>query len=403
MNLSDLENRAVTVFPNPRVRPAAPYGAAQAAVIDETGVAAAKQAIAVWPDYGATPLHALPGLARDLGLGALWVKDEGRRFGLGSFKALGGSYAVFRLLARRVAAATGREPDARSLLAGQHRAIAQDFAVTSATDGNHGRSVAWGAKLFGCPCTIYMHEGVSDGRVAAIRALGAEVVRTPGNYDDSVRACAADAARRGRQVVSDTAYEGYTEIPRLVMHGYAVLVDEALAQFPGGALPTHVVIQGGCGGFAAAVYGRLWEKLGAKRPRLVVVEPLNAACLYESARAGRVTVVGGQLATVMGGLACGEVSLVAWPILEPGASAFMTMGDGWAVDAMRRLGEGRGGDPAIVAGEAGSAGVAALMALESQHESRAALDLDGTARVLAIVSEGATDPVTFRSLTGRNP
>lgn len=402
MDMSDLTNRAIALFPNPRHRPDAPYGAAQAAVIDEASVRMARDAITAWPGYAPTPLLALPGLARERGLGGLWIKNEGLRFGLGSFKALGGAYAVFRLLARKVAGRTGREPDARALLAGEHRAIATHFAVTSATDGNHGRSVAWGAKLFGCPCTIYMHEGVSDGRVAAIRALGSEVVRTPGNYDDSVRACAADAARLGRQVVSDTAYEGYTEIPRLVMHGYALLVDEMMEQLPAGELPTHLIVQGGCGGFAAAVYGRMWERLGNRRPRLIVVEPLNAACLYESAKAGRVTAVGGALATVMGGLACGEVSLVAWPILETGAAVFLAMGDGWAVEAMRRLSEGRGGDPEIVAGEAGSAGVAALLAVTAQSDARATLGLDSRAKVMAIVSEGATDPAVYRRLVAGN-
>ncbi|MEX2648138.1 MAG: diaminopropionate ammonia-lyase [Alphaproteobacteria bacterium] len=380
---------------NPRADAGAPFGPAQRAIMDADEVDAARRAIASWPGYAPTPLIALPGLAAELGLGALWVKDEGRRLGLGSFKALGGAYAVYRLVAEAVHQATGRRPSSAELIASVARDVASAITVTTATDGNHGRSVAWGAHLFGCRAVIYMHEGVSAGRVEVIEGFGADVVRVAGNYDDSVRVCAADAARLGRHVVSDTAYEGYTTIPCTVMHGYAVMVDEIVAQLPAGDRPSHLVVQGGCGGFAAAVHGRFWQLWGRDRPRLIVVEPDNAACLHASAMAGRLTVVGGALDTVMGGLACGEVSLVAWPILDRGTAAFVTLADPWAVAAMRRLASGAAGDPPV------AAGVAALLAIAAGGAAATVPGLGHGARVLAIVSEGATDPAVYRALVGR--
>ena len=211
--------------------------------------------------------------------------------------------------------------------------------MTCATDGNHGRSVAWGAQTFGCRCVIYVHETVSEGRCRAIAAYGAEVRRVAGTYDDAVRRAAADAAAQGWTVVSDTSYEGYTDVPRDVMQGYSLMVEEALAQ--AATLPSHVFVQGGVGGLAAGVCSYLWERYGAARPRFVVVEPDKADCLYRSAVAGRPTPAEGALDTIMAGLACGEVSILAWRILEQGTDAFMTIGDDAAADCMRLLADGR--------------------------------------------------------------
>jgi diaminopropionate ammonia-lyase len=333
------------------------YGPAQAAVLDRESVRAAQEVMSTWPGYGATPLIARPALAKAAGIAELWCKDEGQRFGLGSFKALGGAYAVYRHLSDAIAARTGTAPKATDLLAGRYRAMASAITVTSATDGNHGRSVAWGAQLFGCPCVIYMHKGVTAARVQAIERFGARVERVDGTYDDSVRVCALDAAKLGRQVISDTAYEDYTAVPCTVMQGYGLIADEIMAQRPAEWRPTHIFLQAGCGGFAAAVYGRLWQEWGQARPRLVLVEPAAADCVFRSCAAGDLRITPGDLETLIGGLACGEVSLVAWPILKPAAFACMTIEDGWAVEAMRRL-AGTGDARAIVAGEAGSSGVA---------------------------------------------
>jgi diaminopropionate ammonia-lyase len=405
----DLEPRSgavagdrTTVLLNRFQEPALAYGAAQAAVLARDSVQAARRVMSTWPGYATTPLIPRPALAQAAGLAELWCKDESQRFGLGSFKALGGAYAVYRCLSEAVEARTGARPAARDLLAGRYRATAADVTVTSATDGNHGRSVAWGAQLFGCPCVIYMHRGVTAARVQAIERFGAKVERVDGTYDDSVRVCALDAASAGRQVISDTAYEGYTEVPCQVMQGYGLIAEEIMAQRPADWRPTHIFLQAGCGGFAAAVYGRLWEAWGAQRPRLVLVEPTAADCVFRSCAAGELRVTPGSLDTLIGGLACGEVSLVAWPILKPGAFACMTIEDGWAVEAMRRLAR-NGEDQRIVAGEAGASGVAGLLAAAEQEETRRLLGLDASSRVVTVISEGATDPQLYRELVGLAP
>jgi diaminopropionate ammonia-lyase len=371
----------VRVVANPR---AAPRDAAyRGAVITTDGFAAAEREIASWPGYAATPLVRLDGLARQLGLAALWYKDERGRFGLGSFKALGGAYAVRRVLERQ-----GRP--------------AREVTVTCATDGNHGRSVAWGAHLAGCKCVIFIHATVSEGRAAAIRRCGAEVVRVPGNYDDAVRRAAAEAAKHGWFVVSDTSYAGYRDVPVDVMHGYGVMAAEILRQLPEDQTPTHVFVQVGVGALAAAICARFWLEWGPRRPRFVAVEPVRADCLLRSIEAGRPVAVHGDLETVMAGLACGEVSELAWEILGEGADFALSVGDDWALEAVRVLADPCNGDPAIVAGETGAAGFAALLAALDRQEPRARLGLDRSARVLLLGSEGDTDPEIYRRIVGRS-
>jgi len=386
---------------NPAAAPGRPYGTAEAAVLGPADWDAARAEISAWPGYRPTPLVGLPGLAAALDLGRVAAKDEGGRFGLGSFKALGGAYAVLRRLRARVAAETGRTPSTAALLAGDFAEIAGSLTVCCATDGNHGRSVAWGARTFGLPCVIYLHEHVSAGRAAAIARFGAEVRRVKGTYDDSVHKAAADAAANGWTVVSDTSYEGYREIPRDVMAGYAVMAAEALAQWGEGPPPTHVFLQAGVGGLAAAVCGYLWQALGAARPRIVVVEPDKAACLFASAAEGEAAAIEGDLDTVMAGLAAGETSPLAWDILRRGAEGFMTLPDASAPLAMRLLAAGINGDPPLVAGESAVAGLAALICARRRPELAAALGLDGESRVLLFSTEGDTDPELYRALVGR--
>jgi diaminopropionate ammonia-lyase len=399
--MSRLAGFPVEFVLNRQATPDAAYGPIQRAALDEAGFARAWETVTRWPGYGPTPLVRLPGLARAAGIGELFYKDEGGRFGLGSFKALGGAYAVYRLLARMIAEKSGgAEPSVDDLLSGRHRAMTRDITVASATDGNHGRSVAWGAKLFGCRCVIYIHATVSEGRRAAIAAYGAEVVRIKGNYDDSVHQCAADAAKKGWHVVSDTAYEGYWQIPCDVMQGYAVMAEEIVRELRDP--PTHVFLQGGVGGLAAAVVSRFWQVWGARRPRAVVVEPIRADCLYQSGKAGRPTKTTGDLDTLMAGLAAGEVSLAAWEVLKNGAAAFMIVPDDTAIQAMRLLAEGVDGDPRVVGGEAGAGGLAGLLAAAVNDDARRAFGLAASSRVLTIGSEGDTDPALYRQLVGRS-
>jgi diaminopropionate ammonia-lyase len=357
---------------NPHLDRAGAYDAPLRAILSQEAAQTAHAAITAWDGYAPTPLRDLAAIADQLDLAQVLYKDEGERFGLRSFKALGGAYAVDRLVAARGA---------------------NGLTVACATDGNHGRSVAWGARRPGVKAVIYVHETVSEGRAEAIRSYGATVVREGRTYDDSVRACTQAAEKNGWQIVSDTSWPGYEDVPRDVMQGYAVLAMEAEAQ---GANPTHIFVQGGVGGLAAGILSQAWEALGGERPILVVVEPENAACLFESAKAGAVTAVGGDLDTIMAGLACGEPSILAWRILQPGADAFMTIADTAAADAMRLL-----ASLGIVGGESGVAGLAGLIKAAGDPSLRKALSLDAASRVLCYGTEGATDPEVYRTIVGR--
>jgi diaminopropionate ammonia-lyase len=390
------------VYKNPRASRTVAYDdEARADILSDGAFAVAKREIALWPGYKETPLRELSGLARGLKLGRVFYKDEGGRFGLGSFKALGGAYAVMRLLQQQIESKTGRHADAREILSGKYRDLTSGITVTGATDGNHGRSVAWGARTFGCRCVIYVHGTVSKSRVDAIASFGAEVRRVPGNFDDAVRQADHDAKANGWLIVSDTSYEGYTKVPRDVMQGYCVMVDEALRQMP--IAPTHVFVQGGVGGLAAAVCSHLWQAFGDRRPLYVVVEPDKADCLYRSAVAGKPTAVHGTLDTIMAGLACGEVSLLAWKILEPGADAFMTITDDAAAEMMRLLARSPYGDEPIVAGESAVAGLVGLSLAAVDPETRKSLVLTANSVALLFGTEGATDPEAYRQIVGSAP
>ncbi len=355
-------------------------------VLPEGGYRRARAEITAWPGYAPTPLHAIA----VSGVASVHYKDESARFGLRSFKALGGAYAVARLLGQELARrGTANNANGAALESGQYAHATEQITVTCATDGNHGRSVAWGAQRFGARCVIFVHENVSQGRRDAIAAYGAEVREVPGNYDDSVRAAQRAADEHGWFVISDTSYPGYTEPPRDVMQGYRLMAEEALSQMP--VPPTHVFVPGGVGGVAAAASVQLRHQ--APGGRLIVAEPEAAACLLESAAAGEMTTVTGALDTIMAGLACGEPSLLAWQELERGAFAFMAVPDAAVPPAMRAL--------AAQGIEAGESAVAGLIALESalaDGRARAGLGLGPDSRVLVFGTEGATDPDLYAQL-----
>lgn len=395
-------NERARALRNPAAAPATEaYGAVRSQTLNQAGFDAAYAEISSWPGYAATPLVRLDGLARALGLARIDYKDERGRFGLKSFKALGGAYAVANVLKQRVAAATGRKDIAsKQLLSGGFADLVRGATVTCATDGNHGRSVAWGAQLFGCRCVIFVHEHVSQGRRDAIARYGAEVREVKGNYDDAVRHAAATAAANGWTVVSDTSYPGYRDIPLDVMHGYGVLAHE-IARQSNDEPPTHVFAQAGVGALAAAICASFWLRWGPKRPFFAVVEPTHADCVYRSLEAGRPVVVGGDLDTVMAGLACGEVSELAWEILHGGANAAVAVDDAYALEAVRTLARPAAGDAPIVAGETGGAGLAALLAARDYPDIRRTLALDAKSRVLLLGSEGDTDPAIYREVVGR--
>lgn len=370
-----------------RLVPNAHHGTPGIIVLPEGGYRRARAEITAWPGYAPTPLHALPAE----GVASLHYKDESQRFGLRSFKALGGAYAVARLLGQELARrGTANNANGAALESGQYAHATEQITVTCATDGNHGRSVAWGAQRFGARCVIFVHENVSQGRRDAIAAFGAEVREVPGNYDDSVRAAQRAADENGWFVISDTSYPGYTEPPRDVMQGYRLMAEEALAEMP--QPPTHVFVPGGVGGVAAAVSVQLRHQ--APGARLVVAEPEEAACLLESAAAGEMRAVTGALDTIMAGLACGEPSLLAWQELERAAFAFMAVPDSAVGPAMRAL-HARG----IEAGESAVAGLIAFESAMTDVSARAVLGLGPDSRVLVFGTEGATDPELYARLT----
>jgi diaminopropionate ammonia-lyase len=368
------------------------HGVPGVTVLPGTGFQRAKAAIAAWPGYAPTPLRDLPGLAEEAGVAVLRIKDEGSRFGLGSFKALGGAYAVGILLAGELSRkGVARSASSADLADGRYSAETGETTVTCATDGNHGRSVAWGAQRSHCRCVIFVHETVSQGRVDAITRFGARVVRVSGNYDDAVREADRQAKANGWFVVSDTSYPGYTEVPRDVMQGYRLMADEAADQWAG-LPPTHVFIQAGVGGAAAAVSVQMRARF-SPTPSLVVVEPERAACLLESARAGTATVVLGDLRTIMAGLACGEPSLLAWQELERAAWAFQSIPDAAAADTLRRM-----ADDGIAIGESGVAGLAGFRLAAGDPAARAALRLTSDSRVLLFGTEGITDLPVYNEI-----
>ncbi|MCS5633943.1 MAG: diaminopropionate ammonia-lyase [Candidatus Marinimicrobia bacterium] len=380
-------------FQNKKLQIGAPYKHQHILSLD--GFNKARKEICSWDDYQPTPLHLLSDLAKESGVASIAYKDESCRFSLKSFKALGGAYAVSNLLMRKLRD-KGIKANSSDLIAGVHRDITSTITVCCATDGNHGRSVAWGAQNFGCNCEIYIHRHVSHAREEAIAKFGAKVNRIEGNYDDSVHLAAKVAEEKGYYVVSDTSYEGYTDIPKDVMQGYTIMVDETIRQMED--IPTHVFLQGGVGGFPAAVVSFLVESLECP-PIFIVVEPKNADCLFQSAVNGKPTIVHGDLDTVMAGLACGEVSLLAWSILESHVLHYLTLEDNSVSKTMRLLANRQ---TPIVAGESAVAGLAGFLIVSHDSSLKEALKLDHNSRILVFGTEGDTDEKMYEKMVGRS-
>lgn len=323
-------------------------------------------------EYTPTPLIDLPALARELGISGLLIKDESRRFGLGAFKGLGGSYCLGRYLAEH--------PDQNGV------------TFVTATDGNHGRGIAWAARKLGCKAVVYMPAGSSTERLTNIRAQGAEATITNMNYDDTVRFAARQAEKNGWVLVQDTAWKGYETIPSWIMQGYLTMANEAATAL-GNTVPSHIFLQAGVGAMSGALTAFFRNRYGFG-PKIVIVEPDQADCIYRTALAddGTLHTVSGALHTIMAGLACGEPCTIGWELLRYGADAFVSMEDSIAATGMRILGAPLAGDPRIISGESGAAGFAAVVELLLHHpDLQAALGLGPDARVLCFSTEGATD------------
>jgi diaminopropionate ammonia-lyase len=350
------------------------------------------------PLYEATPLFQLTAMSNLLGLGAIHAKDDGNRLKLGSFKALGGAYAVAELVLGWASEHLQRYVAPSELMTMVVKDVAKGRTVCCATDGNHGMSVAAGARLFGCKAVIFVHQHVANERRTALQSLGADVVEVTGVYDDSVDACAEAANRNNWQLVSDTSWNSDTTIPARVMQGYTVLVDEALRQID--EPPTHVFVQGGVGGLAGAVAGHLASIFDVARPMIIIVEPDRAGCLMASVLAGGATEIAKNVSTIMSMLECYRPSDIAWPVLDKYADAFITLPENAAPDIMKYLARPLGADPIIVAGESGGVGLAGLIAAAQDSHIREMLKLNHQSRVLTFITEGATAPENYRQIVG---
>ena len=356
------------------------------------------------PGYGFTDLVGLPKLSELLGVGGIWTKDESQRMGLNSFKSLGGSFALYRYLQKQLGI-LGEDTPFEYLASAEVKEKVGDVTFASATDGNHGRGVAWAATQLGFKSVIYVHKDTSIRRIEAIESAGAKVVVIDGTYDDAVRQVAVDSDTNGWVVISDTSWDGYTEVPTWIMQGYLTLLTEAQVQLQQAGIekPTHILIQAGVGALAAAVIGFYHAQFGKDAPKICVLEPDKAQCIYQTALAndGKIHSYGGDLDTIMAGLACGDPSPLAWEVIDAYADGFIVVPDELAAKGMRIYAAPIQGDPQVKSGESGAAGLgtlATIMGNSAYKELATGLGLNSTSQVLFISSEGDTDPVHYREI-----
>ena len=351
--------------------------------LDSKKMFKAYEAISNWPDYKQTELIKLNKVAEWCGIKSVLYKDESTRFGLGSFKALGGAYAV-------------------ATLANEYQKEGKDSAnltVATATDGNHGRSVSWGAQLAGCKSKIFIHANVSKERERAMSALGADVVRINGNYEASLAACKEAAELNNWPIVSDTSWKGYRETPMQIMAGYSVMSKEIIEQM-GSSRPSHTILPIGVGGLAAGIVAPMWEDMNANLGKMISVESHFSQCFLNSISNGKPTLVDIKEETLMAGLSCGEVSEIAWEILKPTLSHCMSIADEGIAKIMQLFANGNFGETSIEAGECSASGLAALLVAKNNPSIWRQIELNKDSTVLLIGTEGATDPILYKQLIG---
>ena len=356
------------------------------------------------PGYKMTPLRALPNLAQMLGIGGIYIKDEAQRLELNSFKVLGGSYAISRYIQKKLGL-TDDETTYDYLVSDECHKRLGDITFAAATDGNHGRGIAWASMKLRHKCVIYVHKETSQARIDAIRRYGAEVHVVDGNYDDAVRLIAEDAKKNNWTIISDTSWDGYTEIPTWIMQGYTTMLLESQEQLAGMGItrPTHVIVQAGVGALAASVVGFYSALFQDNPPVFIVVEPDKAACVFESIKAddGQCHSVKGDLDTIMAGLACGDPSPIAFDILSHNANFFLSVPDYIAARGMRILSCPLKGDPFMISGESGAVPLGALYSIltdKGDEELRMRMKLDSNSLVFMVNTEGNTDPKHFRQI-----
>ena len=357
------------------------------------------------PGYKATPLVELDELAKYYGVQKLWLKDESKRFGLNAFKVLGGSYAIGKYLSQKLGKDMSELPF-NVLVSDEVKKQLGDVTFVTATDGNHGRGVAWVANKLRQKSVVYMPKGSAKMRFDAIAREGADVSITDLNYDDAVRLANKGAQEHGWIMVQDTAWDGYEEIPLWIMQGYSTIINEIVEQLEAAKeeKPTHVFLQAGVGSFAGAVQGYLAHLYGDDRPITIICEPHGANCIYKSMEAndGKPHNVTGDLTTIMAGLACGEPNTISWKILRDNADFSVSCDDSIAARGMRVLSSPLGNDQRVISGESGAVGLGLFTVLSEKKEEYAelmkALKIDENSRILCISTEGDTDVEGYKNV-----
>jgi len=341
--------------------------------LPENFIDEAIEAISSWDNYAPTPLLKLNRLNDELKLNNIYYKDEDKRFDLKSFKALGGAFAVYKIANEK-----------------------KNITVSTATAGNHGRSVAWGAQRLGLKCKIFISEFVSESRAEAMRNLDAEVIRVKGNYDNSLKECIEQSNKNKWEIVQDVSWEGYKEVPKLIMAGYTIMVKEIIDEIDNNSI-THVFLQAGVGGMAAAMIAG-FAKLSKNIPQFIIIEPENADCVFQSIKKNTPTTVDIKKETVMGGMSCGDVSSIAWEILKNSANYCLTISDEAISTAVALLAEARLSDEKIIGGECAVPGIIALIGSFNNKEYLDKLKLNAESNVLLFGCEGLTDNAMYQKL-----
>ncbi len=329
--------------------------------------------ITKWENYNPTPLLQLNKLSKELNLNKIFYKDESKRFSLKSFKALGGAYAVEKITKGN-----------------------KDITISTATAGNHGRSVAWGSRRLGLKCKIFISEYVSDARGKAMEELGAEVVKVKGNYEKSLIECIKQSTKNNWQIVQDVAWKDYTEVPKLTMAGYSVMMKEIVDKIDNEDI-THIFLQAGVGGMAGAMVAGVARYL-KNVPKIIIIEPDSAACVMESIKSGKIEKINITRESLMGGMSCGEPSLVPWEILKKSVNYCISLPDEDIARTMKLLGNGNFSDEKIIAGENSAPGVMSLIASCNDEKIKNKINLDRSSNVLLIGCEGDTDKEMYQKL-----
>ena len=341
--------------------------------LSENEIDDAYSRISKWDSYTPTPLIELNKLSKELNLNKIYYKDENKRFDLKSFKALGGAYAVEKV-------SKGNK----------------DIIVATATAGNHGRSVAWGAKRLGLSCKIFISEFVSDARGRAMSDLGADVIKVKGNYEKSLLECIKQSTENNWQIVQDVAWENYMQVPKYTMAGYTVMMKEISDQIKDQKI-SHIILQAGVGGMAGAMVSGIARYLN-NIPTTIVVEPDSAACVMESIKTGKIEKIDIKRESLMGGMSCGEVSLVPWEILKNSVKHCVSLPDDDIAKTMKLLGNSSFSEEKIIAGENSAPGVISLITVCEDESIRNKLDLNEKSNVLVFGCEGDTDKEMYKKL-----